>query len=205
MASLHLMESAGKAAENNAAFFYVSALDKLPEGAKKEAYDVKDANHLSDKEADIAHRCEASIQLLHQGAQSPHCDWRIRYDEGINDDVAPAAAMMALANAARLRARWLFEQNDEPGAVSVLTDLIRLSRHVDQEQVPLLHIAGVFVERCASSVVEDRWQDLSKEGLRQIAASLEAAGSVPPIADAFRKEGEMQRYHLPARPNLPRI
>jgi hypothetical protein len=127
-----------------------------------------------------------SLEYLHRGAKLPRCDWSLDYEDGLFLRLPYLPKSRALARLAALNARHEFEQGHWKAGWEVVTDLLKLARHLEME--PL------FVQRWVGRAIEGVAIEAAAPYLPLLKSVLAEPGSA--ISDAMPAGATLQQVVL---------
>jgi hypothetical protein len=102
---------------------------------------------------EIVSKADYALQMLHQGAAAPSCDWGISYEAGYNTRLPHGPAARLLCSLACLRARLSFEDGHNGEAINDVIAAMTLSRHVSQDGPLIVVLIGHNIEPRMSEVL----------------------------------------------------
>jgi hypothetical protein len=99
---------------------------------------------------EIVTKAAYALRMMHRGAALPRCDWGIGWEEvGIDIRLPQVDGARVLASLACLRARLRFEEGKNAEALSDIVAALTLGRHVSQDTVYVMLLAGYAIEHRA--------------------------------------------------------
>jgi hypothetical protein len=137
---------------------------------------------------EIVTRSEYALQMLHQGAAQPRCDWGIGYEEGIGTMLPHVEGAGLLSCVACLRSRLRFEEGRNAEAVQDILDAMTLSRHVTLGGVNIMLVWGYSIENRVSQTLARYLPKLDAARIKDLQTRLDALPKSERLAPAFRTE-----------------
>jgi hypothetical protein len=148
----------------NAALTYWRAFAMFPEMTKEEDEIVSrrpgtEPKSTPEQRADLVKRWGTALQLMHEAADIPQCDWGIDYEkEGLGALLPQFAKARALARAGAFRARYYWETGKRKEAADDLRAAITMARQCgndghDTVIAVLVQIACEAIERNALALM----------------------------------------------------
>jgi hypothetical protein len=135
----------------NAALKYWTAFAFLPSLDKREEKLLEEWNKvpLDPAALTLIERSRMSRDYLHRGALLPRCDWGLEYGEGWRLLLPHMERSRTLARLTALHARHEFEQGHWKSGSQDVTDLLKLARHLEMDQMIIPSLVGYSIERIA--------------------------------------------------------
>jgi hypothetical protein len=176
--------------EENAALKYWQAFATLPRFT--DAENKKLAEVLTTPLDDLARKILAdanySLQMMHNGAALPRCDWEMGYQEGVFTRLPQADAARVMASLVCLRARMRFEAGRSAEAIDDIVAGMILSRHCSLTGTNIMLLSGYAIEH---RMIEVLALHIPKIDPRMIPDLKKGIGAVPKgltLAEALATE-----------------
>jgi hypothetical protein len=172
----------------NAALKYWQAVAQLPKltDAEQNKFLAEYLNMPLDAHAkELVAKANYSLQMMHQGAVLPRCDWGIGWKEGGIEVLLPQlSASRVLASLACLRARLRFEEGKNAEAVNDLIAAFAMSRQVSLDGSLIGLLVGYANEARVNDTVARYLPRLDAEAVRELKKRLDTlpAGNNPATA-----------------------
>ena len=165
---------------DNAAPVYWQAFAALPEKP-----DAKDGPEF---EAWLK-ESERALQLLHTAAAKDGCDWNLDLSKGPELELSHLSKARSLAAAALARASRRAPA-DADGAVTDLSDALRLSRHLGADPVLICQLVRGALEKQAIEQIEKMSPALTATQAARLAEVLASLRPAPTLAECVRVESD---------------
>lgn len=130
----------------------------------------------------------ASLDLLNQAAQFPHCNWHLDYSKGPLLLLPQLNKGHALAQLACLRARSEFVHSQWTAAVDDLANVIALGRHLSEDKTLIGFLVRCNVEDMAIRQLALHLPQLDKTALAHLSQRLNKLPPGSDLADAIAME-----------------
>jgi hypothetical protein len=177
---------------SNAALKYWQAFAELPrftdaEGEKLIAECL--TMPLDAHAREIVSTAEYALEMMHEGAALPHCDWGIGYEAGIYVRLPHGSAARVLSSLAYLRARMRFEEGRNAEALEDIVAAMTLARHVSQDGTLIIVLFGYSIEPRMSETLARYLPKLDGKIIKDLKRRLDAlpAGGRPATAMQFEE------------------
>jgi len=202
-------EKPGRKLTPNAALVYWQAFAMLPDGEAKKQPDLSKWKtlELDAKTRQWVRSAGPALHLLHKAAAIDHCDWGIDWKEGPHTLLPHLGKVRHLARLAMLRARCRLADGKTDDALGDVVAVLRLSRHVTQNDFVVEMLVGIAIESVAIDMLTAELGRLTPAQKKTLARQFDAlpepttlagamlaekAGIVDWIIDRLRKGGRKQ-------------
>ena len=177
---------------DNAATWYRQAFQVIPDASDPDAVILNnpDAVRLDDGITSYLRQHDQTFELLRKGAACPRCDWGVDPKQGSKAQLPHLAPARGLANLARLRARYLFQQRRHADAVDEVVALLALSRHIGSDPFVVAKLMEAGVADSAVEAASHGVATMPPEVARAMMEKLDLVPKSMPPAEVVKREGQ---------------
>jgi len=170
----------------NAALKYWQAFATMPKLSDAEQNQLADALNkpLDARVKETVAQTEYSLQMMHDGAALPRCEWGMAEEQGLYLRLPNGAAARVLCNLACLRARLRIEEGKQKEAVDDLLAAVIMGRHASFAGTNIMLLTGYALEHRVYETLAQQLPKLDAKTIRYIKERMAAlpAGMTPAAA-----------------------
>ena len=167
----------------NAALMYWQAFATMPKLSDAEQNQLADALNkpLDARVKETVAQADYSLQMMHDGAKLPRCEWNMAEEQGVYLRLPNGAAARVLCNLACLRARMRIEEGKQKEAVDDLVAAVIMGRHASYAGTNIMLLSGYALEHRVYETLAQQLPKLDAKTIRYIKERLAAlpAGMTP--------------------------
>jgi hypothetical protein len=141
---------------------------------------------------------DQQFQLVRQAAHSTvACDWGIDWSAGSETLLPQLARCKAVAQTAKLRARWELQHNEPAGAVDDLTAAFVLGRNSGSDGSLIAVLVQEAIQNIVATTVAENFGEFPPEALGKLAVAMQTAPPENTMASAMVTENNMHAVWFP--------
>jgi hypothetical protein len=166
----------------------------MPEQSEqeKELIRTKPSEALDEEAAkQLVSKCEASLQLVVQGANEPACEWGLDFSQGPTMKLPHIAKGMSLAKVLGLRARIELQNREFEKAMDDLLTLMHFSRHLSEPRLLIGYLVQISVDAIAVDMALRHLQEFDTASLRKSSEEIAALPSSYSLSDIMPQEAKL--------------
>jgi hypothetical protein len=140
---------------------------------------------------ELVAKASYSLQMMHQGARQPHCDWGLGWEaEGVGLLLPQGNAARVLSSLACLRARIRFEAGEAPSAIEDILAAMTMGRHLSRGGLNIMVLVGYGIDQRSSEVLARCLPQLNARTIEDLKKQLDAlpSGGRPATSVKFEEK-----------------
>jgi hypothetical protein len=176
----------------NAALMYWQAYATMPKLSDAEQNKLADylikPLPLDAHVKEVVAQTDYALQMMHDGAALPNCEWAMPYEVGVYARLPHGAAARVLCNLACLRARLHIENGKSKEAAEDLIATLAMARHITLAGTNIMLLAGYAIEHRVFETLAQMLPKLDANTVRYVTMRMQGLPAAMTPAAAMESE-----------------